>query len=139
MSSNIWLRSLPLTPLLLFLYHNSLELELRGHRKGIYFYRRGNQSWELQANKQNIKDESEVLRFVMKIPKTGSRVAQRFLVLKAPPLRTEGILSIYNAVVENDILHQQKGFYYLFLIGSFMLSSLFPRKRGGKKSEQKKW
>lgn len=75
MSSNIWLRSLPLTPLLLFLYHNSLELELRGHRKGIYFYRRGNQSWELQANKQNIKDESEVLRFVMKIPKTGSRVA----------------------------------------------------------------
>lgn len=75
MSSNIWLRSLPLTLLLLFLYHKSLELELRGHRKGIYFYRRGNHSWELQANKQNIKGESEVLRFVMKIPKTGSRVA----------------------------------------------------------------
>lgn len=49
--------------------------------------------------------ESEVLNFVMKTPKTGPRVAERFSVLKDPPLRAGGILSTYSTIVENYILH----------------------------------
>lgn len=71
---------------------------------------------------------SEVLSFIIKVSKTGSRVAQRDSQYFRSRLRVEGILIIYNA--SGGKLHSgaSKGSYHLCLLGSFMLSHLFPRK-----------